>query len=500
MRTRVVTSSLSRNQACLKCRSRKVRCSAERPGCDACRRSAGARGEDPSLVRCVYISPPPWGDKEEESEEEEPIVASGSPEDGDKNERYSFRKTRRNLADALRESLETASKPSSSKVKPTKPTKAKSVPKKTQKRKRKAKATDSDTDDNVDLDGEGDTDDDFTPPRSLQAVDSLATHSSATIASKPESYSPSAPFQLATPSRTAPSSDVFPSPLTSAAISPPSIQTTFPSHVYSTNEYSNVQEEAANKFQTVENPVEFSAPPMVHDYSTFSSPHIHFPDLHQAPSPTFSNFSGSAASEESILSVPSCGNMSLFHGNGSYPVTPGVDLHSHMQLQYLYLQQQQKLIHAPIAHSIDISPLPPAMSLPTPGPYLPPVTIQTTTNAYVPVSQAPNLSHIHALPPQPQYPLSVAPTPTFQTYVPVNYQVPIQASYGIQYAPYTIEQMEQLHRLGKNETLSPGLESDEQAFQHGFYHQQPDESYPFYPTHAGVAGLGIDLHGQGSYA
>ncbi|KAH8923977.1 hypothetical protein BT69DRAFT_117607 [Atractiella rhizophila] len=37
MRTRVVSSSLSRNQACLKCRSRKVRCSAERPSCNACR-------------------------------------------------------------------------------------------------------------------------------------------------------------------------------------------------------------------------------------------------------------------------------------------------------------------------------------------------------------------------------------------------------------------------------------------------------------------------------
>ncbi|KAH8923978.1 hypothetical protein BT69DRAFT_117601 [Atractiella rhizophila] len=292
-------------------------------------------------------------------------------------------------------------------------------------------------DDDIDLDAEGGTGDNFTSPRSPQSVDSFAIHSSAIIASKPQIFGPSAQtLTLATPSRTAPSSDFFPSPLTSATVSPPSIQTTCPSHAYSANEYSNLQAKVANKLQTVANQVEYCAPPAVHDYASF-------PDLHQTASPTFSKFSGSAA-EESTLSVPSSGNLSLFHGNWRHPLSPGVDVQAQMQLQYLCLQQQQKLIHAPIAQPIDISPLPPAMSLPTPGLYLPPVTIQATTSTYIPVSQGPNLSHIHALPHQTQYQRSVAPTPTFQTYVTVNYQGPIQLAESS-----TLPIMEQLTSWGR---------------------------------------------------
>ncbi|KAH8913826.1 hypothetical protein BT69DRAFT_1344035 [Atractiella rhizophila] len=369
MRIRVVSSSLSRNQACLKCRSRKVRCSAERPACNACRRSANARREDPSLVRCMYISPPPWGDKEQESEEGDPIVADGCTEDGDKNERYSFRKTGGNLAGTLRESPETVSIRSFSKAKLAKPTKANSVLKNTQKRKRKPKATESETNHDAHSDAEGDTGDDFTSPPSLLSMNFFATHSSA------------------------PSSGFFPSPLTSAAFSPLSIQTTYPPHAYSANEYSNVQGKAANKLQTVANQVEYCAP-VVHDYASF-------PDLHRAASPA----------------LPSSGNLALFRGNGSYPVTPGVDVQAQMQLQCLCLR--------PIEQPIDISPLPPAMSLPTPGLYLPPLTIQATTSAYMPVSQTSHISHIHALPHQTPHQLSVAPAPTSQTFVPVNYQGPV---------------------------------------------------------------------------
>ncbi|CAH7671301.1 hypothetical protein BY996DRAFT_4574995, partial [Phakopsora pachyrhizi] len=53
---RYVSRPLQRNQACTTCRSRKVRCDAQKPACGACRRSAAAHGEDPSLVICHYDS------------------------------------------------------------------------------------------------------------------------------------------------------------------------------------------------------------------------------------------------------------------------------------------------------------------------------------------------------------------------------------------------------------------------------------------------------------
>lgn len=46
--------SLSRNQACRTCRSRKVRCDAVKPGCGACRKTAGVQGRNPDDVVCEY--------------------------------------------------------------------------------------------------------------------------------------------------------------------------------------------------------------------------------------------------------------------------------------------------------------------------------------------------------------------------------------------------------------------------------------------------------------
>ena len=46
--------SLSRNQACRTCRSRKVRCDAQKPGCGACRKTATVQGRNPDEVVCEY--------------------------------------------------------------------------------------------------------------------------------------------------------------------------------------------------------------------------------------------------------------------------------------------------------------------------------------------------------------------------------------------------------------------------------------------------------------
>lgn len=46
--------TLSRNQACRTCRSRKVRCDAQKPGCGACRKTATVQGRDPDQVVCEY--------------------------------------------------------------------------------------------------------------------------------------------------------------------------------------------------------------------------------------------------------------------------------------------------------------------------------------------------------------------------------------------------------------------------------------------------------------
>ncbi|KAA1082411.1 hypothetical protein PGT21_002378 [Puccinia graminis f. sp. tritici] len=51
---RFVSRPLQRNQACSTCRSRKVRCDAQKPACGACKRSAAAHGEDPTIVICQY--------------------------------------------------------------------------------------------------------------------------------------------------------------------------------------------------------------------------------------------------------------------------------------------------------------------------------------------------------------------------------------------------------------------------------------------------------------
>ncbi|PLW51316.1 hypothetical protein PCASD_00959 [Puccinia coronata f. sp. avenae] len=51
---RFVSRPLQRNQACSTCRSRKVRCDAQKPACGACKRSAAAHGENPSIVVCQY--------------------------------------------------------------------------------------------------------------------------------------------------------------------------------------------------------------------------------------------------------------------------------------------------------------------------------------------------------------------------------------------------------------------------------------------------------------
>ncbi|BGO89902.1 hypothetical protein NBRC10512_003741 [Rhodotorula toruloides] len=45
---------LQKGAACSTCKARKVRCNAAKPACDACRRSARFRGEDPELVVCSY--------------------------------------------------------------------------------------------------------------------------------------------------------------------------------------------------------------------------------------------------------------------------------------------------------------------------------------------------------------------------------------------------------------------------------------------------------------
>ncbi|EFP88211.2 uncharacterized protein PGTG_14295 [Puccinia graminis f. sp. tritici CRL 75-36-700-3] len=51
---RFVSRPLQRNQACSTCRSRKVRCDAQKPACGACKRSAAAHGEDPTIIICQY--------------------------------------------------------------------------------------------------------------------------------------------------------------------------------------------------------------------------------------------------------------------------------------------------------------------------------------------------------------------------------------------------------------------------------------------------------------
>ncbi|GAA5993679.1 hypothetical protein JCM10908_002291 [Rhodotorula pacifica] len=46
---------LAKGAACASCKVRKVKCSATRPSCDACRRSARFRGDDPAAVVCSYF-------------------------------------------------------------------------------------------------------------------------------------------------------------------------------------------------------------------------------------------------------------------------------------------------------------------------------------------------------------------------------------------------------------------------------------------------------------
>ncbi|GAA5880412.1 hypothetical protein JCM3774_006440 [Rhodotorula dairenensis] len=46
---------LAKGAACASCKARKVKCSATRPSCDACRRSARFRGDDPAAVVCSYF-------------------------------------------------------------------------------------------------------------------------------------------------------------------------------------------------------------------------------------------------------------------------------------------------------------------------------------------------------------------------------------------------------------------------------------------------------------
>ncbi|KAH8913513.1 hypothetical protein BT69DRAFT_1359044 [Atractiella rhizophila] len=46
---------LQRNEACLTCRTRKVKCGAQKPRCHTCLRYAVSRGLDPSQVVCEYV-------------------------------------------------------------------------------------------------------------------------------------------------------------------------------------------------------------------------------------------------------------------------------------------------------------------------------------------------------------------------------------------------------------------------------------------------------------
>ncbi|KAH9444173.1 hypothetical protein KEM48_010990 [Puccinia striiformis f. sp. tritici PST-130] len=64
---RFVSRPLQRNQACSTCRSRKVRCDAQKPACGACKRSAAAHGEDPAIVICQYDLEDHFHDEEVDS-------------------------------------------------------------------------------------------------------------------------------------------------------------------------------------------------------------------------------------------------------------------------------------------------------------------------------------------------------------------------------------------------------------------------------------------------